>query len=255
MVGTGRGAQLGILIKGPEVLESTRRVDTVVLDKTGTVTTGLMTLVGVRRRRRARTPTRCCAWRVRSRPPPSTRSAGRSPRVPRRGWASLPRVDDFRATAGPRRRGAWSRARERHASGRPRAATSSGAAARRRRVRRGRLGRRRPRAGSSVADEVKPTSAEAVRRFRELGLRPILLTGDHEAVAPGVAARGRHRRGRRRRRACCPPTRSTSSSGCRPRAGSSRWSATASTTPPRSPRPTSGSRWAPAPTSRSRPAT
>src|SRR4051812_30679037 len=47
MVGTGRGAQLGILIKGPEVLESTRRVDTVVLDKTGTVTTGRMTLLDV----------------------------------------------------------------------------------------------------------------------------------------------------------------------------------------------------------------
>ena len=47
MVGTGRGAQLGILIKGPEVLESTRRVDTVILDKTGTVTTGTMTLVDV----------------------------------------------------------------------------------------------------------------------------------------------------------------------------------------------------------------
>ena len=46
LVGTGRGAQLGILIKGPEVLESTRRIDTVVLDKTGTVTTGTMTLLG-----------------------------------------------------------------------------------------------------------------------------------------------------------------------------------------------------------------
>src|SRR5690606_27426583 len=50
LVGTGRGAQLGLLIKGPEVLESTRRVDTVVLDKTGTVTTGRMTLLGVHAR-------------------------------------------------------------------------------------------------------------------------------------------------------------------------------------------------------------
>src|SRR5205823_8042986 len=47
LVGTGRGAQLGLLIKGPEILESTRRVDTVVLDKTGTVTTGTMTLVEI----------------------------------------------------------------------------------------------------------------------------------------------------------------------------------------------------------------
>ncbi len=47
LVGTGRGAQLGILIKGPEILESTRRVDTIVLDKTGTVTTGVMTLIDV----------------------------------------------------------------------------------------------------------------------------------------------------------------------------------------------------------------
>ena len=79
MVGTGRGAQLGILIRGPEVLEDTRRVDTVVLDKTGTVTTGRMTLVdvvaaaGVVRRRR--TP----AGRGRRGRPPSTRSAARSP--------------------------------------------------------------------------------------------------------------------------------------------------------------------------------
>ena len=55
LVGTGRGAQLGILIKGPEVLESTRRIDTVVLDKTGTVTTGRMALVEVDARRRAST--------------------------------------------------------------------------------------------------------------------------------------------------------------------------------------------------------
>ena len=74
MVGTGRGAQLGILIRGPEVLESTRRVDTIVLDKTGTVTTGRMTLVE-RRRRRRRPPTkRYAESRPRWRWAPSTRS-------------------------------------------------------------------------------------------------------------------------------------------------------------------------------------
>ena len=91
MVGTGRGAQLGLLIKGPEVLESTRRVDTVVLDKTGTVTSGQMTLVdvitdGFDRARR-------CGWSARSRTPPSTRSAARSPprrRRPRTGRRASP---------------------------------------------------------------------------------------------------------------------------------------------------------------------
>ena len=84
LVGTGRGAQLGILIKGPEVLESTRRVDTVVLDKTGTVTTGRMTLVDVRPGRAGRTGPSCCGSPARWRPPPSTRSPGPSPRAPPR---------------------------------------------------------------------------------------------------------------------------------------------------------------------------
>ena len=78
LVGTGRGAQMGILLKGPEVLESTRAVDTVVLDKTGTVTTGTMTLTeavtaeGV-------DASSCCAMPARSRIPPSIPSPGRSP--------------------------------------------------------------------------------------------------------------------------------------------------------------------------------
>ena len=59
MVGTGRGAQLGLLIKGPEVLESTRRIDTIVLDKTGTVTTGRMTLTERHDRRHRRATRRC----------------------------------------------------------------------------------------------------------------------------------------------------------------------------------------------------
>ena len=84
LVGTGRGAQLGILIKGPEILESTRRVDTIVLDKTGTVTTGQMALIDV-----GSPPgeerERVLALAGASRTPPSTRSPGRSPTRRRRG--------------------------------------------------------------------------------------------------------------------------------------------------------------------------
>ena len=76
LVGTGRGAQLGVLIKGPEVLESTRRVDTVVLDKTGTVTTGQMARAPRRRTGDERRGAR--AWRPRSSRARSTRSGGRS---------------------------------------------------------------------------------------------------------------------------------------------------------------------------------
>ena len=90
LVGTGRGAQLGLLIKGPEVLESTRKVDTIVLDKTGTVTTGRMALVDVVTadgRRAART---CCGSPARSRTPPSTRSPRRSPAAPATSSARCP---------------------------------------------------------------------------------------------------------------------------------------------------------------------
>ena len=85
LVGTGRGAQLGILIKGPEVLESTRRVDTVVLDKTGTVTTGVMTAARRHPGRRGRRPSSCCGSPVPSSPAPSTRSRRPSPRPPATG--------------------------------------------------------------------------------------------------------------------------------------------------------------------------
>ena len=94
LVGTGRGAQLGLLIKGPEILESTRRVDTIVLDKTGTVTTGRMALA--RRRRPPTAPTRRSCWPspARSRTPPSTRSRRRSP-PPRASAPPLEPVESF----------------------------------------------------------------------------------------------------------------------------------------------------------------
>ena len=202
LVGTGRGAQLGILIKGPEVLESTRRVDTVVLDKTGTVTTGRMTLVDVRRRRRGRRAARCCGWPGRSRPRPSTRSPrpiARGRRRPRRRPAPGGRLHERRAASGVR---AARRRHDRHvlvgraplladrpdrprrpAGRRPAAAQAAGQTAvvvgwdgaARGRARRRRRGQGRP----------APTPSP---QLRALGLTPVLLTGDNAAVARPVAA-------------------------------------------------------------------
>ncbi len=99
LVGTGRDAQLGILIKGPQILESTRRVDTIVLDKTGTVTTGRMKLVDVIPA--ARNPWRrsCCGWPGRWRTPPNTRSARPSRTAPE-DVGELPPVESFVSTQG-----------------------------------------------------------------------------------------------------------------------------------------------------------
>ena len=97
LVGTGRGAQLGVLIQGPEVLERTRRVTTVVLDKTGTVTEGRMRVAA--RHGSARASGICCGWRGPPRPPASTRRAGdRGARAAKLG--GLPAVERFGSRAG-----------------------------------------------------------------------------------------------------------------------------------------------------------
>ncbi|MFF0743038.1 heavy metal translocating P-type ATPase [Streptomyces sp. NPDC004111] len=196
MVGTGRGAQLGILIKGPEVLESTRRVDTVVLDKTGTVTTGQMELADVLPadgEDRARVLRLAGALEHASEHPVARAvAAGAAAR------GELPGVTDFVNVPGLGVTGVveghpvWV-GQEKLLTDRgvelPAALADAKAAAEA-------AGRTAvvvawdgaARGVLTVADAVKDTSAEAVRRLRALGLTPVLLTGDNRAVARAVAA-------------------------------------------------------------------
>jgi P-type Cu+ transporter len=188
MVGTGRGAQLGILIRGPEVLEDTRRIDTVVLDKTGTVTTGRMTLVDV-----VAAPgwtgddVRRLAAGVES---ASEHPVGRAVVAAYEG--EVPEVEAFGALAGSGVSGTIERRRVQVGRPGPALPPALGQA-----VASAESGGRtavvltvddQPAGVLVVADTVKPTSAEAVRRFRDLGLRPVLLTGDNERTARAVAA-------------------------------------------------------------------
>ncbi|WSY86941.1 heavy metal translocating P-type ATPase [Streptomyces sp. NBC_00876] len=198
MVGTGRGAQLGILIKGPEVLETTRRVDTIVLDKTGTVTTGRMTLQAVHT---ADGVTETDVLRLAGalehaseHPIAQAVATGATERT----GAPLPTPEGFANVPGLGVQGVveghavlvgreqllaeWEihlpvelagRKAEAEAAGRTAIAVAWDGEAR---------------AVLEVADAVKDTSAEAIRRLRRLGLKPILLTGDNRAVAESVAA-------------------------------------------------------------------
>jgi Cu+-exporting ATPase len=189
MVGTGRGAQLGILIKGPEVLENTRRVDTVVLDKTGTVTTGRMALLDVVPAD-GEDPSRLLrlagALEAASEHPiaqaVARAAADRTGALPPvEGFANVEGLGVHGVVAGAavvvgRRRllADWSIAlSDAEAAGRTAIAVGWDGAARGVLV---------------VADAVKPTSAAAVRQLRALGLTPVLLTGDNAAVARTVAA-------------------------------------------------------------------
>ncbi|MEU0121701.1 heavy metal translocating P-type ATPase [Streptomyces albidoflavus] len=196
MVGTGRGAQLGILIKGPEVLESTRKVDTVVLDKTGTVTTGRMTLLAVHT---AASTTEEEALRLAG----ALEHASEHPiaqavaRAAADRTGPLPTPEDFAGVAGLGVQGVV----EGHAVlvGRPRLlaewaielpaelerAHAGAEAAGRTAVAVAWDGEAR--AVLEVADAVKETSPEAIRRLRALGLTPVLLTGDNRAAAESVA--------------------------------------------------------------------
>ncbi|MFE5670697.1 heavy metal translocating P-type ATPase [Agromyces sp. NPDC056523] len=197
LVGTGRGAQLGVLIKGPEVLESTRRVDTIVLDKTGTVTSGRMSLAGIHTADdvdEAELLRLAGALEHASEHPVAKAIAdGAAARV-----GTLPSPESFENRPGlgvhgvveghlvlvgrPALLGEWAiepdarvaaSIADAEAEGRTAVVVAWDGAVR---------------GALTVADAVKPTSADAVARLRGLGLEPILLTGDNETVARRVAA-------------------------------------------------------------------
>jgi len=199
LVGTGRGAQLGIVIKGPEVLESTRAVDTIVLDKTGTVTTGKMSLADVMAAPGAdpaevlrlagavedaseHPVAAAIATGARERLsaglPPVTRFASHQGR-------GVSGVADGHAVAVGRAgwlQAEWALYVPAELAARAAKAEAAGQTA----VFAGWDGQ--VRGLLAVADTVKPTSAEAVARLRGMGLRPVLLTGDNERAANAAAA-------------------------------------------------------------------
>ena len=171
MVGTGRGAQLGILIKGPEILEQTRRVDTIVLDKTGTVTEGKLELGEVALLNGA---SRSQVLRLAG----AVEAASEHPvaqaivQAARAEVGTLPSVQSFRNVAGVGVNGLV----EGHevtvgrSNGQIEVAWDG-----------------MPRATLEVSDTIKPTSAEAIRELKALGLTPVLLTGDNARAAETVA--------------------------------------------------------------------
>lgn len=195
MVGTGRGAQVGILIKGPEALETARKVDTVVLDKMGTVTTGQMTLIAVRTEEDEAEVLRLAGALENASEHPIARAVAEGAKEE---VGALPVPEDFTDVAGlgiqgvvegravlVGRRKLLDEWEIRLPPGMERARTESEAA-----------GRTavlvawdgKARAVLEVADAIEESSPEAVRRLRALGLTPILLTGDNKTVAATVAA-------------------------------------------------------------------
>ena len=197
LVGTGRGAQLGVLIRGPEILESTRKVDTILLDKTGTVTTGRMALRdvllgdGIDRTEALR-----LAGAVEhASEHPIARAIARSAESE---LGALPNVTTFAADAGLGVRGTVDG--KAVVVGRPAMLTGQGLTLDPALATKGAAAEKggatvvaagwdgAVKALFTVADTVKPTSRDAIARLRGLGLKPYLLTGDNRTVATAVAA-------------------------------------------------------------------
>jgi Cu+-exporting ATPase len=207
LVGTGRAAQLGVVIADAGVLESTRRVDTVVLDKTGTVTTGQMSVHDVVTSH-AEAVRLAGALEGSSEHPIARAVASYADGVGPRPWqSSRPQVQEFESHQGLGVSGLVDGRRVHvgrapadvvlpgaHLDGSMRSTVLPYALAQAVTVAR-EAGRTavlvelegRPVAVFDVGDTVKETSAEAVRDLRRLGLRPVLMTGDHEATAAAVA--------------------------------------------------------------------
>ena len=197
LVGTGRGALMGVLIKGPEVLESTRKIDTIVLDKTGTVTTGKMTLTdvitadGVERAELLR----LAGGLEDASEHPIAQAIAKGATVE---VGELPTPESFENIEGRGVQGIvgghavlagretllaeWSQ----HLDADLRAAKQAAEAEGKTAIVVGWDGTAR--GVLVVSDEIKPTSAQAIRQFKELGLTPVLLTGDNKTVADQVAA-------------------------------------------------------------------
>jgi len=207
LVGTGRGAQLGIVISGPEALESARNIDTIVLDKTGTVTEGRMTVVAVTARgETTQADVIMAAGATESGSEHPIARAITSYARARGSLASISKLQNSPglgvraelsessapiAQLGPDKSVIVGRLELMEAEGlrvaeELRTACIVQQAQGRTTVLVGWAGEAR--GVIAVADVLKPTSAEAVRRMRALGLRPVLLTGDHEAAARSVAA-------------------------------------------------------------------
>lgn len=196
LVGTGRGAQLGILIKGPEVLEATREIDTIVLDKTGTVTTGTMTLqqVVAADDTDSDEALRLAGAVEHASEHPIARAIAKAAADA----GKLPAVDDFANVEGRGVRGTVDGrevlvGRESFLADQQVTVDDQLIKAKEEAERDGSTAvlvawDGRARAVLAIGDAIKPTSAEAVRRFTELGLTPVLLTGDNQTVAERVAA-------------------------------------------------------------------
>ena len=189
LVGTGRGAQLGLLLRGPQVLEMARRVDTVLLDKTGTLTTGSLNVARVwakARVDRANVLRIAGAVEHGSSHPIATAIAAKAMAM-----SQLPEVEDFATLPGL---GARGRVEGKDVViGQARLLADLGVTLPDRPVAQG-VTRvyvawdGRLHGSIDLADTVRPTSAEAVTRLRAMGMRPILLTGDAESPARAVAA-------------------------------------------------------------------